>query len=331
MDAGYYAVAESLYPLMLAFIILIFPYSHLTEAALIFAIVDLIQRSINPIKEISGKLANIQRALAGIDRIQNFLGLVPEMNFISLGAKNNFQNMQVSIPEFTYPKSDNFALKDINFDGRPGELIGIVGLSGSGKSTLLNILAANIVAPLANVKLQMFDRVVSYQNLEQYRQEVSIVSQESHIFSESLSFNITLSKDEPSDFIEQFEFFKANIAYLKKWGIKPSDKIDPNNLSLGQRQLLAGIRACYLKKNIVFFDEISSALDSDLELALRNLVLLIQKISLTIIVAHRVETIINADKILVMEKGRVIGSGKHVDLMSTSEVYQNFIGKLSHS
>jgi ATP-binding cassette subfamily B protein len=239
--------------------------------------------------------------------------------------------MQVSIPEFSYPKSDNFALKEINFDGRPGELIGIVGLSGSGKSTLLNILAANIVAPLADVKLQMTDKVVSYQNLEQYRQEVSIVSQESHIFSESLSFNITLSKEEPNDFKEQFEFFKANIAYLKKWGISPSDKIDPNNLSLGQRQLLAGIRACYLKKNIVFFDEISSALDSDLELALRNLVLLIQKISLTIIVAHRVETIINADKILVMEKGRVIGSGEHVELMKTSEVYQNFIGKLSHS
>jgi ATP-binding cassette subfamily B protein len=100
---------------------------------------------------------------------------------------------------------------------------------------------------------------------------------------------------------------------------------------LGQRQLLAGIRACYLKKNIVFFDEISSALDSELELALRNLVLLIQKISLTIIVAHRVETIMSADKIFVMDKGRVIGSGKHKELMDTSEVYQNFIGKLSHS
>lgn len=333
MDAGYYAVAESLYPLMLALIILIFPYSHITEAALIFAIVDLIQRSINPIKEISGKVANIQRALAGIDRIQNFLEQIPEMNFSAYtsASKNKFQKMVVSLPHFQYPKSENFSLKDIYFEGRPGELIGIVGLSGSGKSTLLNILAANIVAPEARVQLFMSDKEINYQHLLEYRQEVSIISQESHIFSESLSFNITLSRTEPADFLEQFKFLQENIPYLKKWGIKPHDKIAPHNLSLGQRQLLAGIRACYLKKNIVFFDEISSALDSELELALRNLVLLIQKISLTIIVAHRVETIIGADNILVMDNGRVISSGKHSELVNSSEVYQNFIGKLSHS
>ena len=331
MDAGYYAVAESLYPLMLALIIFIFPYSHLTEAALIFAIVDLIQRSIGPIKEISGKLANIQRALAGVDRIQGFLELIPEMNFATQTHKNEFKKMTVSLPNFSYPKSENFALKDIAFEGLPGELIGIVGLSGSGKSTLLNILAANIVAEEANVDLQMSDKIVSYKNLLDYRQEVSIVSQESHIFSDSLSFNLTLSRTIPDDFLAEFHFLQENIPYLKKWGIMPDNKIDPQSLSLGQRQLLAGIRACYLKKNIVFFDEISSALDSELELALRNLVLLIQKISLTIIVAHRVETIINADKILVMDKGRVIDSGKHLDLMSSSLVYQNFIGRLSHS
>lgn len=333
MDAAYYAVAESLYPLMLALIILIFPYSHLTEAALIFAIVDLIQRSINPIKEISSKVANIQRAMAGIDRIQNFLSLIPEMNFgaQTISNKNKFQKMVVSVPHFQYPKSDSFSLKNISFIGHPGELIGIVGLSGSGKSTLLNILAANIVATEANIDLVMDDKEISYKTLLDYRQEVSIVSQESHIFSESLRFNITLSREVPSDFEEQFKFLEENIPYLKKWGIRPEDRIDPHKLSLGQRQLLAGIRACYLKKNIVFFDEISSALDSELELALRNLVLLIQKISLTIIVAHRVETIIGADKILVMDKGRVIDSGKHYELMKSSTVYQNFMDRLSHS
>jgi ATP-binding cassette subfamily B protein len=253
------------------------------------------------------------------------------MNFTTLHQKNKLIKMSVSIPHFQYPKSDSFSLSDIYFEGHPGELIGIVGLSGSGKSTLLNILAANIVAKEANVKLIMQDKEINYQNLLDYRQEVSIVSQDSHIFSETLCFNITLSRTPPADFEKNFQFLVDNIPYLKKWGIKPNDKIEPVSLSLGQRQLLAGIRACYLKKNIVFFDEISSALDSELELALRNLVLLIQKISLTIIVAHRVETIIGADKILVMDKGRVIGSGKHKELMNSSEVYQNFMGKLSHS
>jgi ATP-binding cassette subfamily B protein len=114
-------------------------------------------------------------------------------------------------------------------------------------------------------------------------------------------------------------------------GLKIHEKITPGNLSLGQKQLLAGIRACYLKKNVVFFDEISSALDSDLERALRECILLIQEFSLTIIVAHRVETVMEADTILVMENGRVIGSGKHSELLKSSSVYQEFIQELSHS
>ena len=105
--------------------------------------------------------------------------------------------------------------------------------------------------------------------------------------------------------------------YLKTLGLRPLEKIQPTKLSLGQKQLLAGVRACYLKKNVVFFDEISSALDSELEFALRKCILIIQEFSLTIIVAHRVETIIAADKILVMEKGRLIQSGSHKELLES--------------
>lgn len=347
MDAAYYAVAESLYPILLALVIFIFPYSKLTEAALIFAIVDLIQRSISPIKEISGKIANIQRAATGIDRIQNFLNDIPYKKSFSMDASFNhipFQKMSVDIKRFVYPprkgvpagtERENFSLNDIHFEGYPGELIGIVGLSGSGKSTLLNILAGNILAPDVDVSLLMGTKDSSYElhlrELDEYRREVSIVSQESHIFSESLMFNITLKRIEPEDFSERWNFLVENIPYLKHWGLGPHDLIVPQSLSLGQRQLLAGVRACYLKKNVVFFDEISSALDSDLEYALRKLVLLIQEFSLTVIVAHRVETIVHADKIIVMDKGRVIDSGKHQELIGRSVVYQDFIRELSHS
>jgi ATP-binding cassette subfamily B protein len=348
MDAAYYAVAESLYPILLALVIFIFPYSHLTEAALIFAIVDLIQRSISPIKEISGKIANIQRAATGIERIQNFLNDIPRRMIVSIEDNNNllpFLKMKVNLDYFEYPKRkvsgeesgerDHFSLANIHFEGSPGELIGIVGLSGSGKSTLLNILAGNILAADTDVSLLMgtadSNYILHLRDLDEYRREVSIVSQESHIFSESLMFNITLKRIMPADFIIRWNFLMDNIPYLKTWGIAPDDLVVPSSLSLGQRQLLAGVRACYIKKNIVFFDEISSALDSDLEYALRRLVLLIQEFSLTIIVAHRVETIINADKILVMDKGRVIDSGTHEKLITHSIVYQDFIQELSHS
>lgn len=345
MDAAYYAVAESLYPILLAFVIFIFPYSHLTEAALIFAIVDLIQRSISPIKEISGKIANIQRAATGINRIQHFLNDVPERKiFNDIKSKTSLKKMKIDLDFFEYPKKegtaaggerDSFSLNDIHFEGISGELIGIVGLSGSGKSTLLNILAGNILAPRADVVLSLETENEEYElhlkDLDEYRREVSIVSQDSHIFSESLIFNISLKREISNDFEEKWNFLTENIPYLKSWGLKPYDLIIPSSLSLGQKQLLAGIRACYIKKNVVFFDEISSALDSELEFALRKLILLIQEFSLTIIVAHRVETIIGADKILVMDKGRVIDSGKHHTLMASSLVYQKFIRELSHS
>lgn len=357
MDAAYYACAESLYPILLAMVIFIFPYSGLTSAALIFAIVDLIQRSINPIKEISGKIANIQRAATGIDRIQHFLNDMPKK--LSVGQEMLFAaenrptlvQMKVAVPYFAYPKKvkknaddpdeqrETFSLNDIQFTGNPGELIGIVGLSGCGKSTLLNILAGNLIAPEAVVDLHMRahgnDYHLNIKDLDEYRQEVSIVSQESHIFSESLIFNITLKRELSAQEVAHFEAawgrFLQSIPYLKTMGLGIHEKIIPGKLSLGQKQLLAGVRACYLKKNIVFFDEISSALDSELELALRKCILLIQEFSLTIIVAHRVETIINADKILVMEKGRVKNSGCHAELLTSSQVYQEFIRELSHS
>lgn len=353
MDAAYYALAESLYPILLALVIFVFPYSGLTEAALIFAIVDLIQRSINPIKEISGKIANIQRAFTGIDRIQNFLNDMP-LKLVNSSFKQpttKLKKMTVNIPHFTYPARpmkneleqfetrDVFSLEDIQFEGVPGELIGIVGLSGCGKSTLLNILAGNVLASEAEVVLNVEGKTGNLQlnllDLDLYRQEVSIVSQESHIFSETLIFNITLksnhSASEILDFEDSWKKLEASIPYLKTMELKPLEKIQPTKLSLGQKQLLAGVRACYLKKNVVFFDEISSALDSELEFALRKCILIIQEFSLTIIVAHRVETIIAADKILVMEKGRVIQSGSHKELLESSLVYQDFIQELSHS
>jgi ATP-binding cassette subfamily B multidrug efflux pump len=360
LDAAYYAFAESLYPILLALVIFVFPYSGLTEAALIFAIVDLIQRSINPIKEISGKIANIQRAITGIDRIQHFLNDMPlkivlgSTQLLSDEHHSTLVKFDVNVNKFTYPKRVNknsdgstevrdfFSLEDVHFVGRPGELIGIVGLSGSGKSTLLSILAGNLIAPDADVNLTMNskdsqegDYHLSIRDLDEYRREVSIVSQESHIFSESLIFNITLKRDLTAAEINHFEVewkkLEESIPYLKTMGLATHAKIIPSKLSLGQKQLLAGVRACYLKKSIVFFDEISSALDSELEYALRKCILLIQEFSLTIIVAHRVETIISADQILVMEKGRVVSSGKHGELLTKSPVYQEFIRELSHS
>ena len=107
------------------------------------------------------------------------------------------------------------------------------------------------------------------------------------------------------------------------------DLVDVELISAGQKQLISALRACYLHKGLVFFDEISSALDSDLEESLRKIVLIIQRQSLTFIVAHRVETIIDSNLILVMSDGKIVGRGNHMDLMQESVYYQDFISKLN--
>ena len=224
----------------------------------------------------------------------------------------------------------------ISFKIEEGDFVAIMGASGSGKSTLLNILSANILPDKGSIKVLKAEGELldfHFHNVElftNYRELVGIVSQESHIFSESIYFNITMGHDRGDDFDEFWNWVSKQIDYISIWGIEPNSKINQNDLSLGQKQLLAAIRACYLKKPIVLFDEISSSLDSNLEYALRKMVLLVQRNAITFIVAHRLETIKEANSILVMEDGKLISNGSHNSLLKESGVYQKFIDQIAH-
>lgn len=340
-DASYFSLAESLFPILLALLVIVFPYSSIVEVAVIAAIVDLIQRSISPIKEVAGKISSIQRARTGIIRIEEFntdLETLPKTHFDSQHNQMSLKKMTVNIDEFEYParkEGEVFRLENIHFEALPGELVGIVGQSGSGKSTLLKILSTDIVSDTALITLldESNNQVqFSGQNLEtllSYKSQVSIVSQDSHVFTASLKFNITLSYEDSQEFETFWSDVRARIPYLKNWGIKPEDEIQPKDLSLGQKQLLSALRSCFLVKPIVLFDEISSGLDSELEEALRILVLFIQKHSLTFIVAHRIETILEADKILVMQNGCLVDQGRHQELLQNSVAYQEFFAQVN--
>ena len=142
-----------------------------------------------------------------------------------------------------------------------------------------------------------------------------------------MAFNISLTRHTTDHFYKFWKWIISQISYLKKWE-DPSFKIAIQNISAGEKQLISAVRACYLKKMIVLFDEISSALDSELELALRKVVLLIQKQSLTFIVAHRLETIREASKIIVMDDGIIAAAGSHQDLLKISPQYNRLIKEM---
>lgn len=162
---------------------------------------------------------------------------------------------------------------------------------------------------------------------------IGLVGQDSHIFSESLRFNITMGRDSEvedntQDISNFFGQLIEEIPYFKSWGIDLASKINPAELSVGQKQLLAAVRALYWKRPIILFDEIASALDSRLELALRRVIKIIQKNSLVFIIAHRVETVLDADRIIAMDQGRINGIGNHQELLEKSIYYKNFIDEL---
>src|SRR5690606_12999406 len=149
-------------------------------------------------------------------------------------------------------------------------------------------------------------------DLRSFSSYVSLISQDSHVFSETLKFNITLGADE--GFEEFWRIATEAIPYLVKMGFSPDDNVKPRLLSMGQKQLISGLRALFLKKPIILMDEISSGLDSDLESALKDLIHFFRSKTMTIIVTHRLETILNSDQLILLEAGEMVAKGSFTQL-----------------
>ncbi len=324
-DAGYYSAAESLYPILVALVMVIVPYAHIVEVAILAVLIELIQRSISPIKDVASKISVLARAKTGIDRLHQFNESFHEepyekTSFINLES----HHMTFNLDSFRYEQG--FALTDIHFELRRGEVLGILGESGCGKSTLLKLLSGQYHT--FQGKILMDDKVIHPEvesSLRNFSSWVSLISQESHVFTETLKFNITLGAEEGFD--DFWNLALKYIPYLKRWELKPDSNIQSKALSMGQKQLISGLRALFLKKPVILMDEISSGLDSELEAALRDLIRFFQSRSMTIIVTHRLETILNAHKLILLDKGEIVSQGTPEKLRGVPE-FQEFLGHL---
>ncbi len=324
-DASYYSAAESLYPILVALVMVIVPYSNIVEVAILAALIDLIQKSITPIKDVASKISVLQRAHTGIERLHQFNESFSQDSY----TRKDFTHLEVdqlnfSLDHFQYPQG--FDLKNIHFDLKRGEILGILGESGCGKSTLLRLLSGQYHTFQGVIQIDE-QKIVPDMDLDlrQFSSYVSLISQDSHVFTESLRFNITLGNDEGFEAFWQRAI--QSIPYLERWGVRPLDGITAKLLSMGQKQLISGLRALFLKKPIILMDEISSGLDSELEAALRDLLRFFQSRSLTIIVTHRLETILKSDKLILLEGGRLIAQGSHQKLQGIPQ-YQEFLKHL---
>lgn len=224
---------------------------------------------------------------------------------------------------FRYSGAEMDALKDITFTAEPGKTIAIIGSTGSGKSTLVNLIPRFYDVTGGSITVDGVD--IRDRNLQDLRAEIGFVPQKGTLFSGTIASNIRFGCQDATD--EEVER-AARIAQAEDFIEEKEDRYDSyisqggSNVSGGQKQRLSIARAIAKNPKILVFDDSFSALDMKTDARLREELAKQEKDAAMIIVAQRVSTILNADQILVLDEGQVVGLGRHEELLDTCEVYR---------
>lgn len=224
---------------------------------------------------------------------------------------------------FAYPNAKADVLEDISFTARPGEITAIIGSTGCGKSTLVNLLPRFYDVKEGSVTIDGVD--IRDIKMEDLRESIGFVPQKGVLFSGTIASNLRFGKhDATEEEIKEAASIAQALDFVeeKKDGFDSAIAQGGSNVSGGQRQRLAIARAIVKKPKIMVFDDSFSALDMKTDAALRKALADKIKDSTVLIVAQRISTIIHADQILVLDEGKIVGMGKHEDLLKNCEVYE---------
>ncbi len=270
----------------------------------------------------------IPRAAACAERIQEVLDTQSSV-VETLTPKNPEKRLGVVEfvdVEFRYPGAEHPILTGISFVAHPGEFTAIIGSTGSGKSTLLNLIPRFIDVTAGKVKLDGID--VRDQALESLWSEIGLVPQRSFLFGGTVAQNLRYGKADASD----EELWSAlEIAQARDFIDELPEKLEARvaqggtNFSGGQRQRLSIARALVKKPQLLLFDDSFSALDYTTDSKLRSALHEVMGHTTMIVVAQRVSTILQADQIIVLDEGKIVGIGTHSNLMSSSETYREIV------
>lgn len=224
---------------------------------------------------------------------------------------------------FKYNDSPEYALKNINFDIKKGETVGIIGGTGSGKTTLINLIPRFYDVTEGKLEFQGVD--VRYHEQKRLRSKIGIVAQKAVLFTGSIAENIKWGKLEATkeEIISAAEISQS-ASFIEKLTDGYETKIEQGgvNFSGGQKQRLSIARALVRKPELLILDDSSSALDYATDAALRKGIRLHKNEMTVIMVTQRVSTIIDADKIIVLDDGEMIEMGKHEELLESCEIYK---------
>jgi subfamily B ATP-binding cassette protein MsbA len=273
-----------------------------------------------PISVIANTIAGMQRGIAAGANVAQALDTMPTIQSGSSDLTSGESVLSVSNVSFAY--ADNVVLKDVSFTVNTGEKIAFVGASGSGKSTMLDLLLRFYDPQSGAIKI--YEQDVRTVDLDKYRRLFGVVSQEALLFHDTVANNISLGEDAA----DRDQIINVcRIAHADGFIQQLPDGYDTvigdrgMRISGGQRQRLAIARALFREPQILLFDEATSALDTESERQVQTAIDRALEGRTAIIVAHRLSTIINADRILVFDQGRIVEQGTHAELLARSGVY----------
>ena len=268
-------------------------------------------------------LSAASRILPIIDQ-ENIIQDAPDATPISIKtSKIKFENIN-----FSYEVDEGYALKSINLEFEGGKMTSLVGHSGSGKSTILNLIPRFYDPQSGDILID--EHSIYKATIRSIRNEISMVSQETTLFDDTIKNNIRYAKDNATDDeimnVAKLSFCEEFINNLPN---KYETLIGENGVRLsgGEKQRLSIARAMLKNSSIILLDEATSSLDSDTESKIQEALKILTKNKTTIVIAHRLSTILNSNKIYVIDSGKIIDSGKHQDLINNSELYKNFYEK----
>ena len=268
----------------------------------------------------------VPRAAVSVKRVGEVLDTLPSIvdpsspQKLPSGATGKIEFKDVT---FTYPDADLPVLSNINFTAEPGQTTAFIGSTGSGKSTLINLIPRFYDVSAGQILLDGVD--VRQLKLEDLYDQIGYVPQKGVLFSGTIASNIKYGNAKASQkLVEKSAKIAQAAEFISelKNGYKNDIAQGGSNVSGGQRQRLSIARAIAVEPNVYIFDDSFSALDFKTDAKLRSALAKETKHKTVLIVGQRINTIMNADKIIVLDEGKIVGQGMHQELMKDCEVYQ---------
>ncbi|NLM09748.1 MAG: ABC transporter ATP-binding protein [Clostridiaceae bacterium] len=297
------------------------------EYGVLYTFISYVREFFQPINEIADKYTGLQSAVISSERIFEIMDISDNVEDLNTGTGCESLRGEIEFRNvwFAY-EDDNWVLKDVSFHIKPEETVAFVGATGSGKSTIISLITRFYDIQKGEILIDGID--IKKYRLTDLRRKIAVVLQDVFLFTGDIASNIRLNNEELTD----DEVYKAlKIACADSFvnslpnGIKSEVKERGCTFSSGQRQLLSFARAVALNPAVLILDEATAYIDTETEEMIQKSMENVTSGRTSILIAHRLSTIRQADRIYVIDQGKILEEGDHETLLSLNGLYRNYV------